>query len=102
MVEIKSIATEGARGFIEGIGLDSLVGNLGYKFPALWQESPVPAPPGYLSAKLHWDDLIVLGIGAALAVFGAVKRDMPRMAEGIGIAAGSYLWSTQILPRLRA
>jgi len=82
-----------AMGFLAGAGFDELMRRLAIRFPVLQQESPVPSLPGYDSPRLHYDDLISLGSGVALAASGAALGNPKAAAQGIGWFFGSWLIS---------
>jgi len=93
--KVGSIAVEGTKGFLEGMGLDWLMRCLAEKVPVLKENSPIPAPPGYLPGYLHWDDVIsLIAAPGAVAAIGFKNKNIPMIAEGIAIALGSYVMST--------
>jgi len=81
-----------ARGFVEGMGVDSLTWIASAYYPDLAKPSPLKIP-GYDPAGTHYDDIISLGVSGAVAVFGAVKKDWNVVAEGISMIAGAFILS---------
>ena len=85
-------------GFLSGAGVDGILrGTAGNYIPQLTEPSPLKLP-GYDPNGVHWDDLIALGIGAAVAGYGAMKKDNDLTVFGATMALGSYITSVVFQP----
>ena len=83
-----------ARGFVEGMGIDSALWITSAYIPELAQPSPIQIPGWHPpDQNTHWDDLISIGACAGVTVLGAVKKDINIIAEGISMIAGAYVLS---------
>jgi len=80
-------------GFLAGAGFDEFMRRLSIRFPILQEESPIPSLPGYDSPRLHYDDLISLGAGAAIAIAGLVAGNSRMVTQGIAWTMGSWIIS---------
>jgi hypothetical protein len=83
------------KGFIEGVGVDSLLWAASSYIPQLAEESPV-AVPGWMpggTGKTHWDDLIAIASSAGIAVYGVVKKKYDVTVEGVAMLIGSWFIS---------
>jgi hypothetical protein len=80
------------KGFIEGLAVDSITWITTAYFPQLANPSPLKIP-GYDPRGIHWDDLISLGVSAGFIGLGIATKNTDRIAEGVGMALGSFILS---------
>lgn len=92
IMEAVKIFEHAARGFVEGMGIDAATWILTAYIPELGTPSPIKIPT-YDPDGVHYDDLISLGISGAVTVFGAVKKNLNVVAEGLAMFAGNYILS---------
>lgn len=91
-MEAVKIFEHAARGFVEGMGVDAATWILTAYVPELANPSPLKLP-GYDPDGTHWDDIISLGVSGAVVVLGAVKKNVPVLAEGLAMLAGNFILS---------
>jgi len=100
MVEGAKTLFKFGEGIIFGAGTDQLMYALTAYIPQL-SETPGWVIPGYAAGGIHYDDLISLGISAAIAIYGGTKRNYDLVAKGVGMLAGNFIASQfqQVVPK---
>lgn len=82
-----------AKGVAFGTAIDTLLYQAACEYNALAQPSPLEIP-GYVAGGTHYDDLIGLGIGAAVTIDGIRKKNLKQAVLG-GIMTGSMYVASQ-------
>lgn len=90
----KEVLENLALGYLVGTGVDALLEIIAKKYiPQLTEPSPIKLP-GYATAGVHYDDLIVLGSMGALAVKGYIDKNTKLTTMGLSGLLGAYIYST--------
>lgn len=86
------LAGRALRGFVEGIAVDTFTWMLTAYFPGLVKSTPLKVP-GYKPTGISWDDLLSLGTGLGVTLYGAFKLNAGTFVEGLGMMAGAFFIS---------
>lgn len=94
MVETLKLVERGGKGFVEGIGLDSLLWAISSYVPQLAEPSPIEVPFWHpVGEGTHWDDLITILSTAGIAVYGVIKKNYNIAVEGAAMLLGGWFIS---------
>jgi hypothetical protein len=84
-----SLVTRGLKGFVEGVLVDTTTWAMTAFFPGLVNSTPLKVP-GYKPSGISWDDLLSLGTGFGVSVYGAFTANAGLAVEGLGMMAGAF------------
>lgn len=84
-----SLVTRGIKGFAEGVLVDTATWAMTAFFPKLVNSTPLKVP-GYKPSGISWDDLLSLGSGFCVGLYGAFTKNAGLAVEGAGMMVGAF------------